>query len=87
MLMSVSRKHVLQGVFVCSLFALSGALVAKEDDVPDMAFLEYLGSWDESDEDWLLVTDPQTESEELEKEGRSDPALQSEESTETEYER
>ena len=22
---------------------------------PDLAFLEYLGMWDESDEDWLLL--------------------------------
>ncbi|MEM6513028.1 MAG: hypothetical protein AAF660_08455 [Pseudomonadota bacterium] len=25
----------------------------------DMAFLEYLGSWDESDEDWLLFDAPE----------------------------
>lgn len=27
---------------------------AADDELPDVEFLEYLGSWEESDEEWLL---------------------------------
>lgn len=30
---------------------------AAEDEMPDAAFLEYLGFWEESDEEWLIFTD------------------------------
>jgi hypothetical protein len=42
----------------CSLLGLAGAVAAGEQDLADAEFLEmleYLGSWDESDEDWLLL--------------------------------
>jgi hypothetical protein len=28
-----------------------------QDEEPDLSFLEYLGSWQESDEEWLLIAD------------------------------
>ena len=37
----------------CSAYGGCHAL-ADEQEVPDLEFLEYLGSWDESDEDWVL---------------------------------
>ena len=47
-----------------------------------MEFLEYLGLWEETDEDWqLLDGDAVAENDE-----RSDPVLEGEESTETEDE-
>ena len=55
---------------------------AEDSEVPDMAFLEYLGSWDESDEDWLLLDDDVV----ADNEKRSDPVPEGEESTETEDE-
>jgi hypothetical protein len=42
---------------------LAGTLIvaatagAQDDETPDLAFLEYLGSWDESDEEWLVVAE------------------------------
>ena len=38
------------------LVALGPGLPAEQDAEPvaDMEFLEYLGSWDESDDEWLL---------------------------------
>lgn len=37
----------------------SGSLVlAADDEIPEMDFVEYLGMWDESDEDWLLFDEP-----------------------------
>ena len=31
-----------------------GLAVAAEEDVPDMEFFEYLGMWEETDEEWLM---------------------------------
>jgi len=32
-------------------------VLAADDIQPDLELLEYLGSWEESDEDWLLFSD------------------------------
>ena len=52
--------------------------MAEEEDVPDAEFLEYLGMWQESDEDWLLLEEIQT----ADIDERSDPVPKGEESTE-----
>lgn len=45
------------------LILLSGCVavlpgrVNAAEDMPDMALLEYLGSWEGSDEDWVLLTE------------------------------
>ncbi len=45
---------------VCGL-AGPGAAVAQDDEAapgaPDLALLEYLGSWEESDEEWVLLSE------------------------------
>ncbi len=47
-----------RAVFVVTIFALGlPALADEEEEVTDMEFLEYLGSWDESDEEWQLLED------------------------------
>ena len=46
------KVAVLWGLFGCT-----GVVSADETESPDMEFLEYLGSWEESDEDWLLFAD------------------------------
>jgi hypothetical protein len=45
------------------LAAMSGLAAAAraQDDDPDLSFLEYLGSWQESDEEWLIVADMEQE--------------------------
>ena len=53
----------------------AGLTVAQEENTPDLDFLEYLGSWEEAEEDWVLLTDgaePGEEEEDRAKEG--DPA-------------
>ena len=71
--MSVSRKLAVGGVLLfCSL------ALAADDEIPDMEFLEYLGLWEESDEEWLIFAD----NDESEKEKRNDPVPQGKESTE-----
>ncbi len=71
--MSVSRTAVIGSLLLgCSL------VLAADEEIPDPDFLEYLGSWEESDEDWLLFDEPVT----ADVEERSDPVPEGEESTE-----
>ena len=61
----------------------SGLVCADGNDVPEMEFLEYLGMWEESDEDWLILDKAMT----ADNEERSDPVPKGEESMEKEDER
>ncbi len=65
------------GALMASAAPPADAEVAED---PDMAFLEYLGMWDESDEEWQLLDDDTSGSDDLEK--RADPAPDGKESTE-----
>ncbi len=53
-----------------------------EEALPDMEFLEYLGMWEASDEEWLLLAEKETD----ESDERSDPAPKGDESTEADDE-
>ena len=84
--MSADARHQHGGlrlVLLCGCLACTWPATAADDDQPDMAFLEYLGSWEGSDEDWLLV-DGVLEMAKEDK--RSDPAPDGEESTEQQNE-
>jgi hypothetical protein len=60
-------------------------VLAADEPLPDAAFLEYLGSWEGSDEDWLLFERAVPEQgDDME---RSDPEAEGEESPESEHER
>lgn len=74
--MSVSRLLLAASLLCCSL------VLAADDEIPDMDFLEYLGSWEESDEEWLIFADATGNTEEE----RSDPVPQGEESAESDDE-
>lgn len=56
----------------------------EEEEAPDMEFLEYLGFWEESDEEWLIFDELGPVTAELEE--RNDPAPKGEASTEAEDE-
>lgn len=51
---SSQAEQVLKVALLCGLFGYAGVALADEQEVPDLEFLEYLGSWDDSDEDWVL---------------------------------
>jgi hypothetical protein len=63
-------------LMVCSL------VVAADEELPEIEFIEYLGLWEESDEDWVLFSDSFDADKRAKNEQRSDPALEGEESTE-----
>jgi len=69
-----ARKAALLGSLMlgCSL------VLAADDEVPDAEFLEYLGLWELSDEEWLIFEEVVT----ADAEERNDPAPEGEESTE-----
>lgn len=72
--MSVKRTLLLGSMLMgCSL------VLGADDEIPDAEFLEYLGLWEESDEDWLIFHEPIT----ADADKRSDPVPEGEESTET----
>ncbi len=73
-----ASKPVLLG----ALLLFGGLVQGADDEMPDEDFLEYLGSWEESDEDWLMFEEPKT----TENEERTDPVPDGEESTEKEDE-
>jgi len=81
--MSVSRhsRQLLPGL----LLGVCRVVLAADDELPAGEFLEYLGSWEESDEVWLVI-DQLDELVAAESEERSDPAPQGEESTENDDE-
>jgi hypothetical protein len=44
------------GVSICwGLLGTAGTVIAQENDEPDLEFLEYLGSWEASDEDCIML--------------------------------
>lgn len=52
--MAMSARRILGASLLC---VCSVAVVADEE-LPEIEFLEYLGLWEESDEDWVMFSDP-----------------------------
>ncbi len=77
--MRVSRnsRQLLPGL----LLGACGLVLAADNELPEAEFLEYLGSWEESDEEWLIF-DFDGEQLFAESDERIDPAPQGEESAE-----
>lgn|GEM_PF-1146389 len=80
-LVSSGLTRVLCGVALC-VSPLVLAETEEQQEVPEMDFLEYLGMWEETDEDWQLLDEDSA----AENEQRSDPVPEGEESTEIEDE-
>lgn len=78
--MSAERK-----IGLAVLLLGTAGMVAADDELPDIEFLEYLGMWEESDEEWLALADDEAllaaDSDE-----RIDPAPDGEESKENDDE-
>jgi hypothetical protein len=62
-----------------------GGTAHAQDDGPDLSFLEYLGSWQEGDEEWLIVADLEQEPEDKEEpEDKDEASAEDEDTDETE---
>jgi hypothetical protein len=82
----VDHWQLLRIVIASVLLGGTAGATTDDDELPDVEFLEYLGSWEESDEDWVLVSDVDKARNKMDEIDRSDPAPQGEESMETENE-
>lgn len=65
---------------IVALLLASGLALAADSEIPDMEFLEYLGMWEESDDEWLVFAEG--DAVKADSDERNDPAPQGEESTE-----
>ncbi len=74
------RRHT-RGVLPGLLLGICGVVLAADNELPAGEFLEYLGSWEESDEEWLMF-DQDGERLAADSDEKVDPAPQGEESTE-----
>jgi hypothetical protein len=80
----LASRHALEIAVLCSLVAGGGKALANEDEeLPDIEFLEYLGSWEESDEDWLLFNEVNSEPAAGDEQETNDPENVAKESTES----
>ena len=81
----MSVRHLQSLLLVAGLTAMACAAMAEDDeDLPDPDLLEYLGSWEESDEDWVIVDRLDSVRREVNTD-RSDPEPQGEETQEKEH--
>ena len=46
-----------RAILLASCGAGSGLTAAQETTEPELGFLEYLGSWQEDDEEWQIISD------------------------------
>lgn len=79
---AILASDALRCLMCTALLCASATATAEEAELPDMDFLEYLGMWEESDEDWLLLEDDAV----VDNEKRIEPVPEGEESMETEDE-
>ena len=73
----------------CGLMVPVSGLPADDSEAPDPEFLEYLGSWEETDETWLIFSadiDDVQASDERDKENGNEPAPNGEKLAETDDE-
>ena len=77
--MSAEARHVAKlarVVVLWSLFGIGGIVSADDAEAPDLEFLEYLGSWESSDEDWVIFAaeaEPEKEPENTDNENDTAP--------------
>jgi len=75
-------RALLCGVVLCVSGSAPAETDAEDEELPDLEFLEFLGLWEETDDEWLLFD----EEEVAENDERSDPVPEGKESSETEDE-
>ena len=68
-------------ILIGAILITSSLVVAADEEQPEMEFIEYLGLWEESEEDWTMFSDPIEARNENDE--RSDPAPEGKESAET----
>jgi len=75
-------RALLFGTLLCASAGVLAQTGEEDEELPDIEFLEFLGLWEETDDEWLLLD----EDEVADNDERSDPVPEGKESTETEDE-
>ena len=75
---SSESRTAWSGVLPALLLGASSLVLAADEEIPEMEFIEYLGIWEESDEEWLMFEEPVT----ADADERIDPVPEGEESKE-----
>lgn len=81
-----AKPGIARVVALWSLIGVTGIVVADEAEAPDLEFLEYLGSWEESDEDWVVLAADATVAKESDEQEKIDDAPNGEKLAELENE-
>jgi hypothetical protein len=71
-----------RALLLTSMLSVGSLAFAADEDVPELEFFEYLGMWEESDEEWLVLDDLVT----AENDARPDSAPEREKSVENDDE-
>lgn len=66
--------------YLAALLLVCSAVAIADEELPEIEFLEYLGLWDESDEEWVMFNAPLNADNQDPQ--RNEPAPEGEESTE-----
>ena len=72
--MSADKRSGLCLSLCCGLLSVGTTVAAEEEAVPKLELLEYLGSWEASDEDWIIFTEVDESEKELTEERDNDPS-------------
>ncbi len=77
----MSARRDLRAVLSGLMLACCSLVLAADEEMPEMDFIEYLGMWEESDEVWLVLDDEEAQLA-ADSDERTDPAPDGEESAE-----
>ena len=78
----MSARSTCRNALLLFAAGAAGMVFAADAEAPDLEFVEYLGLWEESDEEWLMVEQQM----DAESDERIDPVPEGEESTEDDHE-
>jgi len=69
---------LVRAILLATILGSYSLVLAADDEILEMEFFEYLGIWEESDEEWLIFEELTTAGNDT----RTDPAPEGEESEE-----
>ena len=79
----MSVRHIAKTALFWGSLGCASLVLAAEEMQPDIEFLEYLGSWESSDEDWLMFHDEADRRVVVDDRKQSDSEPKAKESTES----
>lgn len=81
----MSAKHRVRAILPGLLLGACSLVLAADEEIPEIDFIEYLGMWEESDDVWLALDDSD-EHVAADSDERIDPVPERTESMETDDE-